>query len=130
MFRPSAFSANSTPALSRYARTVAVPSAIDEITARLDVLEASRPKPAPKSAATIKAEMLAQSNAPVAKQVQFSQTVEVAGVQHDVGDSYQWLRGKAWPQLVEDEDIISHLEHENDYCKVLAISNIYGLLLT
>ena len=118
MFRSGAFSANSTP-LSRYARTVTVP-AIDEITARLDVLEAYRPEPAPKSAATIKAEMLAQSNAPVAKQVQFSQTVEVAGVQHDVSDSYQWLRGKAWPQLVEDEDIISHLEHENDYCKVLA----------
>ena len=43
--------------------------------------------------------------------------VEVAGVKHTLEDEYQWLRGKAWPKLVEDEDIIAHLEAENAYCK-------------
>ena len=51
--------------------------------------------------------------APVAKTVPFQQTVEVAGVAHTLDDEYQWLRGKAWPKLVQDEDIIAHLEAEN-----------------
>ena len=69
------------------------------------------------TAASIRAEMLAAGRAPVAKTVPFTQTVEVAGVKHTLDDEYQWLRGKAWPKLVEDEDIIAHLEEENAYCK-------------
>ena len=57
--------------------------------------------------------MLSAGGAPVAKTVSFSQTVEVAGVTHTLDDEYQWLRGRAWPKLVQDEDIISHLEAEN-----------------
>ena len=55
--------------------------------------------------------------APVAKTVPFSQQVDVAGVVHTLEDEYQWLRGKACPKLVQDEDIIQHLEAENAYCK-------------
>ncbi|EOD06648.1 hypothetical protein EMIHUDRAFT_471180 [Emiliania huxleyi CCMP1516] len=69
------------------------------------------------SAADIRAGMLAAGGAPVAKVVPSQQVVEVAGVKHTLEDEYQWLRGKAWPKLVEDEDIIAHLEAENAYCK-------------
>ena len=66
-----------------------------------------------ESAASIRAGMLAAGGAPVAKTVPSSQTVEVAGVSHTLNDEYQWMRGKAWPKLVQDEDIIAHLEAEN-----------------
>ena len=69
------------------------------------------------SAANIRAGMLSAGGAPIAKTVQSSQLIEVAGVKHTLDDEYQWLRGKAWPKLVEDEDIITHLEAENAYCK-------------
>jgi len=68
-------------------------------------------------ATELRAGMLAAGGAPVAKTVPFSQQVEVAGVAHTLHDEYQWLRGKAWPKLVQDEDIIAHLEAENAYCK-------------
>ena len=55
------------------------------------------------SAAEVRAGMLAAGSAPVAKVLPFSQTVEVAGVTHTLNDEYQWLRGKAWPKLVEDK---------------------------
>ena len=61
--------------------------------------------------------MLTAGRAPVAKTVPFSQTVSVAGATHVLDDEYQWLRGAAWPKLVEDSDIIEHLEAENAYCK-------------
>mmetsp|Transcript_10813 Transcript_10813/g.25102 ORF Transcript_10813/g.25102 Transcript_10813/m.25102 type:complete len:824 (-) Transcript_10813:462-2933(-) len=69
------------------------------------------------TAAEVRAGMLAAGGAPVAKTVPFSQKVEVAGVTHTLDDEYEWLRGKAWPKLVQDEDIIAHLEAENAYCK-------------
>ena len=65
------------------------------------------------TAAEIRAAMLSAGGAPVAKTVPFSQTVEVAGVTHTLDYEYQWLRWRAWPKLVQDEDIISHLEAEN-----------------
>ena len=68
-------------------------------------------------AADIRAAMLAAGRAPVAKTVPFSQTVQVADTTHVLEDEYQWMRGKAWPKLVEDADIIGHLEAENAYCK-------------
>ena len=68
-------------------------------------------------AADIRAAMLAAGRAPVAKTVPFSQTVQVADKTHVLDDEYQWMRGKAWPKLVEDADIIEHLEAENSYCK-------------
>jgi len=43
--------------------------------------------------------------------------VTVASKSHVLEDEYQWLRGKAWPKLVQDEDIIAHLEAENAYSK-------------
>ena len=61
--------------------------------------------------------MLAASRAPIAKTVPSSQTIDVAGVANTLDDEYQWLRGAAWPKLVQDEDIIAHLEAENAYCK-------------
>ena len=69
------------------------------------------------TAAEIRAEMLSAGRAPVAKTVPSSQTIDVAGVSNTLDDEYQWLRGAAWPKLVEDEDIISHLKEENAYCK-------------
>jgi len=69
------------------------------------------------TAAEIRAAMLSAGGAPVAKIMPFSQTVEVAGATHTLDDEYQWMRGKAWPKLVQDEDIIAHLEAENAYCK-------------
>ena len=68
-------------------------------------------------AADIRAAMLTAGRAPVAKTVPFSQTVKVADTTHVLEDEYQWLRGAAWPKLVEDADIIEHLEAENAYCK-------------
>ena len=70
-----------------------------------------------KTAAEIRKEMLLAGGAPVAKTVPSSQTIDVAGTAYTLDDEYQWLRGAAWPKLVQDEDIIAHLEAENAYCK-------------
>jgi len=78
------------------------------------------------SAADIRNKMLSAGGAPVAKTVPSSQTIDVAGVTTTLEDEYQWLRGAAWPKLVEDEDIIAHLEAENAYCKDF-LSSLGGL---
>ena len=69
------------------------------------------------TAAEIRKKMLSAHGAPVAKTIPSSQTVDVAGTPYTLDDEYQWMRGAAWPKLVQDEDIIAHLEAENAYCK-------------
>lgn len=62
--------------------------------------------------------MLARDDAPVAEPRPHEHRVSVAGgKEHVLMDEYAWLRGKAWPKLVEDEDILAHLAAENAYCK-------------
>ena len=63
--------------------------------------------------AEIRTALLTAGRAPVAKTLPSSQTITVAGTEHILEDEYSWMRGKAWPKLVEDADIIEHLEAEN-----------------